>query len=264
MIALIDGDLVAYRCAASCEKRDKDGTILTLEPVEIALHRVDELMRRLLSETGSESFHCYLSPSSNFRYLVNPEYKANRTSPDPTWREACKEFLITEWSAKLEEWYEADDLLGINQTDQTVIVSLDKDLRMIPGNHYSWEIGTISWTRQAESFSVTHEEGTRKFYEQMLIGDKTDNIIGINGLGPVKSAKYLSSCETEEEMFEAVYNKYNDPQRFLMNGCCLWICQNKGETWLQHLQNQDWILLKELKPEVDHLLESMKSFIMTI
>lgn len=220
-------------------------------------------MRQLLQETNAKEFVAYLSGGSNFRKLLCPDYKANRTQPDPRWLQDCKEFLLTEWSAKMMEFYEADDLLGINQTQDSIIVSLDKDLKMIPGEHYSWEIKTVKWTKPAEFTSVTEEQGIRTFYTQMLVGDRTDNVIGIAGLGPVKSKKYLSSAETEQDLFDLVYNKYDDPQRFLMNGVCLWICQEEGVTWAHHLKNSELIIPNELKPVVEATLESMKFFTKT-
>lgn len=238
MKALVDGDLVAYRCAASANN----------EPLDVAIYRCDKLMRDLLEQVNADSYIAYLTGKSNFRKEINPDYKANRKDQEPPqWLEQCKEYLVVEWNAKLKEWYEADDLLGIEQCrvssenegcafslyneTPTIIISLDKDLRMIPGEHYSWEISTEKWVKPAEFTTISQESGIRKFYEQMLIGDTTDNIFGITGLGPVKSKKYLSSAETEQELFDLVYNKYDDPQRFLINAQCLWICRNEGETW---------------------------------
>lgn len=254
MRALIDGDLVCYRSAASANN----------DPLDVAIHRTDNLMRELLTQVNADTYIAYLTGKSNFRKEINPEYKANRKDQEPPrWLADCKEFLITEWSATMQEYYEADDLLGINQTEDSIIVSLDKDLKMVPGNHYSWEIGTATWTKAAEFTTTTKESGIRRFYEQMLVGDVTDNIIGIAGLGPVKSKKYLSSAETEQDLFDLVYNKYDDPERFLMNGVCLWICQEEGVTWATHLKNSELIIPNELKPVVDQTLESMKFFTKT-
>lgn len=258
MIALLDGDLVAFRCAASAEN----------DALDIAIYRTDQLVRQVLQETSADKYHIYISGKENFRKIINPLYKANRTQPSPKWLADCKEFLLVEWNASMKEGYEADDLLGINQTVESVICSLDKDLKMIPGNHYSWEIsGTTAtgakWTKATESRFVTKEDGIRTFYEQMLIGDTTDNVEGIRGLGPKKSKTYLSSAETEQELFDLVYNKYNDPQRFLMNGICLWILQEEGVTWVHHLVKNNLILPEDLKQGVEVALESMKSFMET-
>ena len=270
MHALIDGDLVCYRSAASANN----------DPLDVAIHRTDNLMRELLTQVNADTYIAYLTGKSNFRKEINPEYKANRKDQEPPrWLEECKEFLVIEWKAKMSEYYEADDLLGIEQCrvsnindgcafalyneTPTIIISLDKDLKMIPGGHYSWEIGTATWTKAAEFTTTTKESGIRRFYEQMLVGDVTDNIIGIAGLGPVKSKKYLSSAETEQDLFDLVYNKYDDPERFLMNGVCLWICQEEGVTWAHHLKNSELIIPNELKPVVDRTLESMTFFTKT-
>lgn len=246
-IALIDGDLVAYPCAASCGEED---------PVDVALFRCDKLMREILEASDCEQYQLFLSTKSNFRKEINPDYKANRKDMQPPqWLQQCKEYLLTEWNAKVKEYYEADDLLGMNQTDETVLCSFDKDLLMIPGNHFNWKK-----QQYGDLTQVTHEEGILHFYSQMLIGDATDNIFGIAGLGPVKSKKYLSSAETEQDLFDLVYNKYDDPKRFLMNGACLWICQKEGVTWAQKLQNSELILPEALEQELALMLESMKSF----
>ncbi len=142
----------------------------------------------------------------------------------------------------------------------SIIVTLDKDLDLVPGEHYSWAISTTTWSKPAQFKSISKWEATSNFYSQMLIGDSTDNIFGIAGLGPVKSKKYLSSAENEQDLFDLVYNKYDDPKRFLMNGICLWICQEEGVTWAQKLQSSDLILPKELRQELDLTLESMKYF----
>jgi len=247
MIALIDGDLVAYPCAASCAEED---------PLDVALFRCDKLMREILEASDCEQYQLFLSTKSNFRKEINTEYKANRKDMQPPqWLQQCKEYLLTEWNAKVKEYYEADDLLGINQTDETVLCSFDKDLLMIPGNHFNWKK-----QQYGDLTKVTHEEGLLHFYSQMLIGDATDNIFGIAGLGPVKSKKYLSSAETEQDLFDLVYHKYDDPKRFLMNGCCLWICQEEGVTWAKKLKSSELILPKELEQELDLMLESMKFF----
>lgn len=255
IIVNIDGDLIAYPCAASAEN----------DTVEIAIQRVDQQMRNIIEQTQSDHYNVYLSTSSNFRKQVCAEYKANRTDPPPKFLADCKEFLLAEWNAKVKEWYEADDLLGINQRSDTILASFDKDLRMIPGKHYTWERrgrtkNGDEWIKEAEFFEVTELEGIKHFYKQMLIGDKTDNVIGIAGLGQVKSAKLIDPCVDEQEMFDVVYNLYNDPLRFASNAMCLWIMREEGETWAHHFLKTQLTCPNHLKPVVEALCVSTKSF----
>ena len=232
MQALIDGDIVAYSNAASAEKWDK-GFLISLEPVEVALMRCDLQMRNILETTKADSYRLFLSGADNFRETVDPEYKANRKDMvDPVHRAACKEFLVTEWKAEVTEGYEADDAMGINQMKDTIICTIDKDLNMIPGKHYSWPIvrgGTI--VREGKQYEVSATQGLQSFYRSLLIGDRTDNIFGVAGIGKVKAAKLIDHLETEQEMFEVVKELYNDDERFLRNGKLLWIMREEHRQW---------------------------------
>jgi len=237
MQALIDGDIVVYSNAASAEN----------DPVEVAYMRIDQHIHSILDTTGATSFRGFLSGGSNFRNEIYPEYKANRKDlADPRWRSACKEYLVREWDAEVTDGYEADDALGINQDKQghwelgehsplhnTIICTIDKDLDMIPGLHYSWPIvrkGEV--VREGKIYEVSEIEGLRSFYRSLLVGDRTDNIFGVDGIGKVKAAKEIDHLETEEEMFERVAELYNgDMDRLLMNGKCLWIMREENAQW---------------------------------
>ena len=209
MIALIDCDLVAYRCAASCNTEEEGA-------LETALLRCDKLMQEIVYAVSADSYRAFLTGKNNFRKRINPEYKANRkdTVP-PIYLQQCRDFLITEWNAEVSEGCEADDMLGENQTSETIICTLDKDLDMVPGMHYNWVKATI--------YEVTTLEGIKHLYKQALIGDRSDNIQGVAGIGPVKAAKLIDNLETEEEMYEVVSGLYDSKERLCMNLQCLYI-----------------------------------------
>ena len=224
MQALIDGDIVAYNNAASAEG----------DPIEIALMRTDLFMRNILEATGAETYRVFLSGANNSRHSIYPEYKANRRDMvEPRWRQACKEFLVREWNAEVTDGYEADDALGINQTSDTIICTIDKDLDMIPGKHYSWPIlrqGAI--VREGKLYEVSEIEGLRSFYRSLLVGDRTDNIFGVDGIGKVKAAKAIDHLETEEEMFDRVAELYQgDMDRMLVTGKLLYIMREEHKQW---------------------------------
>jgi len=246
--ALIDADIVNYRCCASAENEDQ----------EVALFRIDKLMQELLQQTGSATYISYLSGGDNFRYKVLPTYKANRKDvPRPKHYEAGKEHLITEWKSVLTYSVEADDALGIAQTDKTVICSIDKDLLQIPGSHWNWVKGVF--------VEQTWLEGQRWFWTQMLTGDRADNIGGFDGKMrqsvPEFISKALRFCETPEEMFETVYTMYigadTSPHQFLQNAMCLHILQEEKQLWLDTIKH--WTLPDPLRHALDQTYGSMKS-----
>lgn len=244
MLGNIDGDLIAFRCSASVGLEGEE---------EIAILRTDKLMRDLLYNTESTSYNCYLSGRNNFRKKVNPEYKANRKDKEPPrWLQSCREYLIKEWNAVVSEGCEADDLLGINQHNtDSVCISLDKDLLMITGWHFRW--------LDNEKIFVTPDQGLKAFYKQMLIGDKSDNIFGVRGIGPVKAAGIIDTLDTEEEMISTVFKLYEeDAERFWMNAQCLWIMQREKETW------QDRVEHSILPNQLQHVLEEKSGFMTSL
>jgi 5'-3' exonuclease len=104
---------------------------------------------------------------------------------------------------------------------------LDKDLLQIPGRHYQWEIRGTShgkqWTKEAAFYDVEELEGLRSFYVSSLVGDRSDNIFGVEGLGKVKAAKALQHCESEQELFDTCRTLYKDDTRFFKNLKLLWL-----------------------------------------
>jgi 5'-3' exonuclease len=225
--ALLDGDIYAFRPAAASENDD----------VGIAIWRMEEMIDNTLAETGADSLSIFLSGETNFRYSIYPEYKANRTQPKPRHLKDLKQYLVDKYAAVVSDNCEADDLLGIEQcaNTDTIICSLDKDLRMIPGNHYSFEIsgktnGT-AWVRPAERVFVEPIEGLRHFYAQCLIGDTADNVKGVYGIGKAKAARILAGARTEATLFEATRDFFSSDEEFLMTGQCLWIFRKPNDIW---------------------------------
>jgi len=236
--ALLDGDLFAYRCAASAEHENE----------HIAAARMETLLDGCLEATGADSFQFYVSGPTNFRYQVYPEYKANRTEAKPKYLSHCKQYLIDRYDAQVSDNCEADDLMGIAQTaqtanEQTIIVSLDKDMLQVPGLHYSWEIqgGPIDkrWVKEACLQEVSPIEGLRKFYTQLLTGDSSDNVKGVDGIGKVKAKALLSGVDDEEEMYMRVLDTYGFPSIMMMNAEVLWIMRNPNETFAKTPMGQE-------------------------
>jgi hypothetical protein len=225
--ALIDSDIVAYRCAAATENDTED----------IARWQTSEMMRRILHETNAMRYKCFISGSDNFRYAVYPEYKANRKDmPKPKHLQVVREHLVTEWQAVIADGVEADDLMGIAQCSEhdgdTVICTIDKDLLMIPGRHYNFV--------KQEFRHVSPLEGIRHLYLQAILGDRADNIFGFDGKARSKVPKFLQDnvdvIETltdESDMFDYVRDMYNDDVRYLTNLSCLWIQRHDGDFYFR-------------------------------
>ena len=216
MIALIDGDIVVYRSAASAKDEEQ----------WVAQARADQMLRDILEATGADSYKVFLTGSGNFRRELTPTYKANRPDERPEHWQAVREFLVTQHKAMICEGWEADDQLGIEQDKvggTTVICSIDKDLLQVPGKHYNFV--------KKEFKEVSPDEGLKKLYLQALIGDRSDNIVGVQGIGPVKAEKALEGLETELEWYEKVKAMYDDVERLHLNMQLLYIWQKPMDKW---------------------------------
>ena len=200
MIALIDADVVLHRVGYTTDD----------DPEWVAKARCSEMLDGILEKTGATKFRLYLSDSrdNNWRRQLFPLYKENRVKQKrPVHYDFLKEYLISEWGARIALGQEADDALGIDQGDQTVICSIDKDLLQVPGLHYNFV--------KDEWIETNERDGIRRFYTQMLVGDTSDNIRGCRGIGPVKAEKALEGHETEVDLFDAVFRTYdkNEPDK---------------------------------------------------
>lgn len=224
MTLLVDGDICAFRCAAVSEH----------EPEEIAILRLDQMMMDLL--TKDDKHITFLTGPNNFRKVINLEYKANRKDkPKPVHLQACRNYLVQEYKAIITDGYEADDALGFHQTEDTIICSIDKDLMMIPGAHYNFI--------KKEYTEVSELDGLKSFYRSMLVGDTSDNIVGVRGIGKVKAAKIIDHLLDEDDMYDSVHFLYRDEDgedneaRFEMNLNCLWIWRKEGETFSKRYES---------------------------
>jgi len=207
VINLLDGDLIAYRASASCEPTKAKPF---LEPPEVAIWRLHDMIERICLATNSSEIECYIGGSDNFRYKIYPEYKANRTKEKPHYLEACREMLVTQYKATVVNGYETDDALGIAQTKydgNSRICSLDKDLLQIPGMHFNWVSGV--------SRLVSPLDGLRTYYKQLILGDRTDNIPGYDGKLRSECPKFIAKLQEpidemtdEYAMYEYVCDVY--------------------------------------------------------
>ena len=225
-VAIVDGDIVAYRTAASAEKDDQS----------IALIRATRLMQDIVSDTGADEIKLFLSGSQNFRYDIYPEYKANRKDlKRPQHLQAVREFLVVKWGADVTDGYEADDAIGVEATknrDRMVVCSIDKDLLQIPGSHYNF-VSKV-WTNVGDS------DGWRNFYQQLVLGDKADNIPGFDGKSRVKWPKFLDTyreglvrATNPSEMYDIVKDLYTSQNQEILerNAQLLYVWRTQNDKW---------------------------------
>ena len=195
-VGLIDGDIIVYNSAFAGMRNEL--------PLNETIFLMEEMLLNIRHMLDLSDCTIYLSDSAehNFRYkeAVTQPYKGNRTQDKPDFYQELKDHLFKHWDAVLAKGMEADDYMGLNQTDTTVIVTVDKDLDQIAGWHYNF--------KKMKLYYVTPEEAIHYFFIQMLTGDRTDNIKGIHRCGPVTAYKLLADCKTVKEMYSVCMSEY--------------------------------------------------------
>ena len=264
-IALIDGDVLVYSTGFASDAAAKslykqqhpeDELLINFdisvhhEPLNYTLHGTGELIGSLLRNSEADDYRIFVSHPVNYREIFYPPYKTNRdVSHKPHWYDEIKEYLFkrhpTEYS---EQGDEADDALGIMQMAfaddkdvETIIVSIDKDLDMIPGLHYNF-----SKTRKANGiYRVDDPEGLQKFYTQIITGDTSDGIPGLyQKTGRKAKAQYLYPLEgmsDEGKMRDYVIDVFDgDIEHVDLMGQLLWIKRN-GRWYKDRLNANEFV-----------------------
>lgn len=219
---LLDGDIFAFRAACAC----KDD-----EPESHARYTAKRMLENVIDQFDRGlSYRLFLTGTGNYRYHVAKEqgYKANRTQPKPKYLPVVREYMIEHWRAEVIDGREADDAIGCAQSSDTCIVTIDKDLDMIPGAHYN--------PIKDRYYVMDEESAWRAFFSQLLTGDRTDNIAGVHGIGPKKAAAALAG-KGRVAMERAVVDIYKDRygsralELLAERGALLWIQRVPGEIW---------------------------------
>ena len=205
------------------------------EPLENALQIVKTMVQNIKNKLDVTDFDikmCMSDPKGNFRHRVakTTPYKGNRDANHrPTHEEAIRTYIRSKWDTAVGADEEADDLMGYlqNQYD-TCIVTIDKDLDMIPGWHYNFV--------KDDHYFVDEAAAMNHFYKQLLTGDTSDNIPGLKGVGPKTALKMLDGQNLVEQ-WESVVAAYmskggeNWEDYLKEQGQLLWIRRKNGEMW---------------------------------
>lgn len=222
ILANIDGDSICYICS-------KD-TLLE------STNAVDTLMNTILEKTGSTHYYLFLSKGPYFRHKVNTDYKGKRKSSPLKYLKTLQAYLIEQYNAEVFPYVEADDMVSyvahraaaghFNNFKATYTCSIDKDVKkQIPGLHFDYKKHELSKCEEYEATEFLHT--------QTLMGDSTDNITGIPGIGEKKAAEKLEGINPDLHpvaVFKAYCDHYKSPQvavtEFYKNFTQIYILRN--------------------------------------
>jgi len=227
---------------------------------DVDRHRITQGVRRrvleLTLDAGCDAAICFLTTSTNFRDDMVDDYKANRDAdkkPKPINLAWAKRWTARNLTCIFKNKLEADDLLGIWSGGNSIIWSIDKDLRQIPGKHLDDSTRKVVMITEEgilkDLGKKVYFDGLAGFYYQCLTGDSTDYIVGCgkripkvyksgakkgqayisrSGVGPQAAVQiilqaYMARGDSKANMLQAVRDEY---QRL------------HGADWQEHLETQ--------------------------
>jgi len=190
---LIDADVLAFEASVIAEESIewKDEMWTVHADMALAKARVINRVEEFKDMMKTDSVTMCLTDRANFRRVLNPEYKANRSkSRLPIILRQVKQWIIEELDGQMWANLEADDIISILATDkemdeETIIISIDKDFKSVPGIFYDYNKG--------EYHHPTEEEADNYHLVQTIAGDHTDGYSGVPGIGVTRAERLLQS-----------------------------------------------------------------------
>lgn len=244
MKPLIDGDILRYEIGFAVETGWIGSTEGEIPPWWYVEEFFDMRVAQICANVGAtEEPVLYISEGENFRHDIakTKPYKGNRQTDKPWHYNNLTAYITGAFNHVVCVGIEADDQMCIDQTDDTIICSRDKDLRQCPGWHFGWELGNMAafgpekvdefgrlwWDVMPSGKKKLRGTGFKFFCSQLLTGDGVDNIPGLPKYGPVKAFDILDGTKTPEECFMAVTAHYKDSQ---------------GPSWADYMLEQGQLL----------------------
>ena len=214
-LVLIDGNSIAYRAFFALPLLNNDKGIHTNAVYGFTMM----LMKILEDEKPTHMLVAFDAGKTTFRHKTFGEYKGGRQKTPPELSEQfpfIRELLDAYGISRYElENYEADDIIGTlsltaeNEGFEVKVISGDKDLTQL-----SSPITTVGITRKGitdiEEYTPEHvAEKYGLIPEQIidmkgLMGDASDNIPGVPGVGEKTAIKLLKEFSTLENLLASI------------------------------------------------------------
>ncbi len=219
-LILVDGSAMTYRsyyAFINNPLRDSKG-----ENISAIFGMANSLLKILREQNFTHIAVCFDTPKPTFRHRLFKEYKATREKmPDELAGQlAVVKELIEALGIPVieEEGFEADDVMGtlailaLSEKFTVTLISFDKDFLQLltqdgidiikPGRGKITE-EIITKEDVNKKFGVTAAQITDYL---ALIGDTSDNVPGVPGVGPKSAVKLLKDFGTIENI---IFNKSN-------------------------------------------------------
>ncbi|MFQ6739529.1 MAG: DNA polymerase I [Alphaproteobacteria bacterium] len=210
MLTLIDGNSLLFRAYYGVHSRltRHDGT-----PTGAVYGFFNMILPVLASAGGNDKFVCVFDASrQTFRQEIYPQYKANRhETPDDL---IAQGIMIRSGLAAMGmpvlciPGVEADDVIATiahqycKSVDSTRIITSDKDLmQLVSECVFLYDGMKQSEIRAPQVFEKFGVRPDQVIDVQSLMGDSSDNVPGVTGIGPKKATELISEFDSLDNLY---------------------------------------------------------------
>ena len=225
MLTLIDGNSILFRAYYGVHSRltRSDGT-----PTGAVYGFFNMVLPLLASAKGNDAFVCVFDASrTSFRQDIYPAYKANRQeTPEDL---ISQSYLVREGVAAMGipvlciPGVEADDVIATlahnncKGHDATRIITSDKDLMQLVSDciflYDGMKDREIREPQVLEKFGVKPKQ---VIDIQSLMGDSSDNVPGVPGIGPKKASELINQFGSLDNLYNHLEEVGNERTRNLL------------------------------------------------
>ena len=223
MLTLVDGNSLLFRAYYGVHGRltRRDGT-----PTGAVYGFFNMILPAIAAAGPDDAFICVFDASRiTFRMDIYPEYKANRDEP-PADLHLQKEMIqnglnVMGVPVLCIPGVEADDVIATlahqNTAGQTRIITSDKDLMQLITDRIFLYDGmkerVIREPQVLEKFGVRPDQVVDV---QSLMGDSTDNVPGVHGIGPKKASELINQFGSLDNLYAHIDEIKNERTRNML------------------------------------------------
>lgn len=214
-LVLIDGNSIIYRSFFALPLLNNDKGVYTN-----AVYGFTTMLLRILEEEKpTHMLVAFDAGKTTFRHATYKEYKGGRqkTPPElseqfPLLKEVLDAFQISHYELPN---YEADDIIGTLSQEakkenwNVTVISGDKDLLQLVSDNVTVNL-TKKGISDVESYTPAFLKEKMEITQEQIIdlkalmGDSSDNIPGVPGVGQKTATKLLKQFETLEKVYDHV------------------------------------------------------------
>lgn len=185
-IVLLDFDSMLYK---------------NIENLDEYCDRIDTLISQVVVDTQATHYRVFLESKGNttFRKILNHSYKANRVNKElPLNFAEIKDYIIATYNPYLSVGVETDDsiistlkyLKNEYPLSEVIIAVNDKDYHTYPVTSFD-----LYHARFGEIKVISKAQADFNFHKQLLMGDASDNVKGVKGVGDKGASKVLNDSK---------------------------------------------------------------------